>query len=129
MGCRLVEGMRETRSLQRIAPLEERTLALVREGRAAEAGQALRELATLLEREEKDWRGRPHGRTLAFDLCLTYGRLSALATGTPEEEAFFGEARPWCVLSEQVSVRDEASLRALLRRVDKPGRSSQGDAR
>jgi hypothetical protein len=128
-GCEVIEGVRETRSLRRIAPVEEASLAAVRAGRPAEARQALQTLATLLEREERDWRGRPHGKTIAFDLCLTYGRLGVLAAGTPEEPTFFEQARPWCVLSEQASVRDDTALRTVLRRVDKPMSPSQGDAR
>jgi len=79
--CDFIQGARETRSLNRIGPAEEAAYAAFRSARQPEASKALLELATILQREETDWSGTSHGKVIAFDLCLTYGRLGLLAVG------------------------------------------------
>jgi hypothetical protein len=126
--CDFIHGVRETRSLKRIAPAEEAAHAAFLAGRQPEASQALLELTTILQREETDWNGTSHGRVLAFDLCLTYGRLGLLAVGTQQEVMYFEQARPWCDKSGQASVRDSSALRETLARVDRSAARKQPEA-
>jgi hypothetical protein len=126
--CDFIQGVRQTRSLNRIGPAEEAAYAAFRAGRQPEASKALLELATILQREETDWSGTSHGKGIAFDLCLTYGRLGLLAVGTQQEVIYFEQARPWCDKSGQTSVRDSSALRDTLGRVDKSAARKQPEA-
>jgi hypothetical protein len=118
VGSRVSRGVQETRSEQRIAPFMEAAYAAYDGGRPAEANRALSQLADVLKREDADWTGTSYGKWLAWELCLTYGRLGLLASGTSEESKEFALARPWCGASPHAELTDAAKLRATLAEID-----------
>ena len=120
VGFQVVRGVEETRSMRRVAPFMERANAAFDDGRQTQVNQALLQLATVLQQEQPEWTGTAYGKKLAFELCLTYGRIGRLAVGSPEGPRDFALAQPWCRASGQPAVADATKLRATLARVDDP---------
>jgi hypothetical protein len=122
-GCGFVQGVREMRSLRRVAKAEETAFRAYRQGARAEATGALLDLASLLEREESWWKGTPHGKGLAFDLSLTYLRLAITSESAADAEGgrrYLQLAQRWYEVSGQPR-RDVTTLRELLKRADEAG--------
>lgn len=131
LGFGVVRGIRESHSQERVAPLLKAAYAAMDDGRQPRVNQALFELAAALQRESGDWTGTSYGRWLAFELCLSYGRLGVLASGSSEERRDFALAQPWCRTSEAPDVSDAARLRATLAHIDdgdERGRPAHGNA-
>ena len=120
VGFQVVRGVEETRSMRRLAPFMERANAAFDDGRETQVNQALLQLANVLQREQSEWIGTAYGKELAFELCLTYGRIGRLEGGSPEGPRGFALAQPWCSQSGQPAVADATKLRATLARVDDP---------
>jgi hypothetical protein len=122
-GCGFIRGARETMSLRRVSQAEETAFRVYRQGTSPQAKDALLHLAKLLEDEEADWRGTPHGKGLAFDLSLTYGRLGLLAEHASDEQTerrYRDLARMWFGKSGQPPREDEA-MRELILLADQSG--------
>ncbi len=122
-GLRLVREARELESLRKVAQAEETAFRAYRRDPAPEATQALASLAQLLESEAARSSGRPQGRSLAFDLALTYGRLAKLSAASGADDRrdeYLARAREWYVKSGQ-SRRDTAQLLDLVARADEAG--------
>jgi len=125
IGYQVARGVQETHSEKRIAPFLAAAYAASDAGNQPQANRALFQLAQVLQREDASWAGTTYGRTgtgygkwLAWELCLTYGRLGRLASGTSEESRDFALAQPWCRTSKRRGVADAAQLRATLADID-----------
>jgi hypothetical protein len=133
-GCGFFRNGREVMSLQKVVKAEEAAFRVYRRGTGAEARAALVSLAQLLEAEAREWEGTPHGRVLAFDLALTYGRLGLLAERTAadsDSKRYLAFASAWYRKSGQRR-RNEQELRQLVESADQAGdrglaTSSQSD--
>jgi hypothetical protein len=107
-GCRFISGYREMKSLSKVGRAEDDAYRVYRRGTSVQATQTLLALAQLLEAEEREWEGTPHGRTLSLDLALTYGRLGALAERNSSES----QSKQFLVLAEDWYTRSGSPQRS-----------------